>query len=402
MHAFRPWARAASFLATGLLGFGLASAQAPATAPVAPTAASAPAALSAEERRYIEGLIDDWPGMVISLPAQLPLDADMAARAKTLTAEMELLMKAAGRRWLQEIRAAHPQASAPVTLLHLMARMNDELVAWLVSSPGAEREATEWRLAQHPGYCRLRSKLHEDGWALLADRLLFLMPLQGSERDAAIAAERQRWQRWLSGSLPATSSPMPSPQLQAFQAAERQRADEPVGTRAMTPWLSRQVLGERPPVPYGGLMVECALMQWWLANEVPRAGLSPEAAMRLFRFGTLPANENLLLMAGEVRQRARRAAAEDYPPIAQRFEVTGATEVAVVIDAAGRVRDVQIIRRTLQMPGLRPGHVPLALEQTMDRATFARVRAMRHAKPDASKLRQGVVSRQLELLWNLD
>jgi hypothetical protein len=400
MHAFRPWTRAASFLATGLLALGMASAQAPARAPSA--AASAPAGLNAEELRYIESMIDAWPGMVISLPAKLPLDADMAARAKALTAEMETAMKAAGRRWLQEIRAAHPQASASLTMLHLTARLNDELVAWLVSSPGAEREATEWRLAQNPGYCRQRSSLHEDGWALLADRLLFLMPLQGSERDAAIAAERQRWQRWLSGGLPPTSSPMPPPQLQAFQAAERQRADEPVGTQAMTPWLSRQVLGERPPVPYAGLMVECALMQWWLANEVPRAALSPEAAMRMFRFGTLPANENLLLMAAEVRQRARRAALEDYPPIAQRFEVTGATEVAVVIDAAGRVRDVQIIRRTLQMPGLRPGHGPLALEQTMDRATFARVRAMRHEKPDASKLRQGVVRRQLEMLWKLD
>jgi hypothetical protein len=149
-------------------------------------------------------------------------------------------------------------------------------------------------------------------------------------------------------------------------------------------------------------MVECALMQWWLANEVPRATLSPEAAMRLFRFGTLPANENLLLMAGEVRQRARNAAPDAYPPIAQRFEVTGATEVAVVLDAAGRVRDVQVTRRTLQMPGLRPGHGPLALEQTMDRATFARVRAMRHAQPDASQLRQGVVRQQMELLWKLD
>ena len=350
----------------------------------------------------LNGLIAEWSNSVVSVPDKLPLDGDMQARARTLSGEVGPALNAAGRRWLEEIRAASPQVSDLALSRPLMARLNNELVSWLVSSPGAAREDIEWRLAQKPSFCRERAELHQGQWAFLVERLLLLQPLQDSERESAIAAERQRLKLWLAGGLVEGSGPTPPPQLQAFQAAERQRAGEPVYAQAMVPWLSRQILGERAPLPYAGLMQECALMQWWLANEVQRRSLSPQEAMRLFRHGTLPANENLLLMPGAVRQRSRTAAIDEYPPIAQSYEVTGTTQFAVVLDAAGRVRDMQVTQRRLEMPGLAAGQVPLAFEQTLDRATFARVRAMRFDKPDADKLREGVVRQEMEFVWKLN
>ena len=326
----------------------------------------------------------------------------MQYHAQRLNAEMASLMSAAARRWLAEIEAAEPGAGMATVYQRLMARANNELVSWIVSSPGEEREATEWRLAQQPSFCRVRSDLHEKEWALLAERLLLLQPLQGSERAAAIAAERRRFERWLAGDLPAQSTPTPPPQLQAFQAAERQRAGEPVAPNPMSPWLSRQVMGESPPKPYADTLQSCALVQWWLANEVQQRSLAPAAAMRLFRFGTLPASERLLLMRSSTRDRAFNAPIDDYPPIAQAFELTGVTRVALTRDASGRVRDVQIMQRRLQMPGLAPGQVPLAFEQTLDRAAFARVRAMTMDKPDPNTLRNGVARAELELVWKLD
>jgi hypothetical protein len=368
------------------------------------TAATSPPAAPAEAAAYqtdFEAVINDWSRSVVNPPSKSALDADMAARLKVLGDELRPLLQAAGRRWLGEVRAAAPDATGGEIELRLMARLNDELVSWLVSSPGAAREAIEWSLAQQPAYCRQRLSLHETQWALLADRLLFLQPLKGPEREVAIAAERQRWQAWLNGALQEPSTPTPPPQLQAFQAAERQRGDEPVGRHAMSPWLSRFMLGERPPKPYGGLMEECALMQWWLANEVERASLAPQQAMRLFRFGTLPVSEDLLFLPRDVRQRARNAADGDYPPIGQRFEVTGATRATVLLDSAGRVLEVQITERQLTRPGLAPGRAPVAFEQTFDRATFARLRAARFERPAAADVIKGVARKQVELKWTL-
>lgn len=101
-----------------------------------------------------------------------------------------------------------------------------------------------------------------------------------------------------------------------------------------------------------------------LVNPPPRcARLRPAPpAMRLFRFGTLPVSENLLFLPQEVRQRARSAAEGDDPPIAPRFEVTGATRATVLLDATGRVLEVQITGRRLNRPGLAPGRVSVAFE----------------------------------------
>jgi len=383
-----------------LLVLGAAAAQTAGVAPATPSsAASRPA--PGIEPGYLDSLLQGWPQTLVTVPSKPLLDSDMQARAQALSAELRPLLIAAARRWLDEVRAALPQADEPALVNGWIARMNNEMVTWMVSSPGAAREGIEWRLAQQPGYCRDRQALHEDQWALLAERLLFLQPLQGSEREAAIAVERQRWERWLTGGLVESGSPAPSPQLQAFQAAERQRAGEPVAPHPMTPWLSRLVFGERAPAPYAHLDVSCTLVQWWLANEVQRRSLSPQEAMRLFRYGTLPPGEDLLLMPADVRKRARAAAIDAFPPIAEHFGVTGATRVAVWLDAAGRVRDTQVTQRQLTMDGLAAGQVPLAFEQTLDRATFARVRAMRFDKPDPDKLRDGVVRRDMEFTWKL-
>jgi hypothetical protein len=368
---------------------------------IAVTPPPAVPAEAAADQPYFEALINDWSRGIVSPPSKTVLDTDMAARVKALGDELRPLLQAAGRRWLDEVRAAAPAATSGEINIRLMARLNDELVSWLVSSPGAAREAIEWTLVQQPAYCRERLSLHETQWALLADRLLFLQPLKGAEREAAIAAERQRWQAWLSGALQEPGTPTPPPQLQAFHAAEKQRGDEPVGRLAMTPWLSRFMLGERAPKPYGSLMEECALMQWWLANEVESAALTPQQAMRLFRFGTLPVSEKLLLMPSEVRQRARSGAAGDYPPIAQRFEVTGITRATVLLDAAGRVLEVQITGRQLTRPGLEPGRASVAFEQELDRAAFARLRAARFERPAEADVVKGVARKQLELVWSL-
>lgn len=353
-------------------------------------------------QQQLQPLIESWSRQIISVPAKPVLGADMAARLPALGAELQPLLAAAGARWLGELTTAMPGATAGSLYLPLMARLNHELVSWMVSSPGTAREGIEWKLAQQPGYCRERSSLHEDQWALLADRLLFMQPLQGAEREAAIAAERQRWQLWLAGGLKEAGTPTLPPQLQALQAAERQRGDEPVSPHAMSPWLSRMTLGERPPKPYGGLMQECALVQWWLINEVARTSLSPPEAMRLFRFGTLPASENLLYMPPETRRLIRTSPAGSYPPIAQRFEVTGTVTATVLLDATGRLLEAQITSRQLSMPGLAPGRAPAAYEQELDRASFARLRATRFDTPAATDLNKGVARKEVQLAWRLD
>ncbi len=390
MHAFR--------ICRALVAFAAAWLSSNVIALNPPPAAPAEAAAA---QSYFEAVINDWSRSVVNLPPKTALDADMAVHARVLGDELRPLLQAAGRRWLDEVRAAAPSATSHEIDIGLIARLNDELVGWLVSSPGAAREAIEWTLAQRPAYCRERSSLHKPQWALLAERLLFLQPLKGAEREAAIAAERQRWQVWLSGALQEPGTPTPPPQLQAFQAAERQRGDEPVGRLAMTPWLSRVMLGEQAPKPYDALLEECALMQWWLANEAERASLTPQQAMRLFRFGTLPVSDTLLLMPHEVRRRARSAAAGDYPPVAQRFEVTGATRATVLLDAAGRVLEVQITGRRLTRPGLEPGRTPVAFEQELDRAAFARLRAARFERPAAADVVKGVARKHVELMWKL-
>lgn len=374
------------------------------TAP--PTALPSPAlkpvaqqADQAEERRYFLPLIQGWSLDVLSPPAKAMLDADMSARLKALDVEWRPQLEAAGLRWLAEARAAEPSATQLEIGMRLLARLNDELVGWLVSSPGTSREATEWALAQKPAYCRDRASLHTGQWALLADRLLFLQPLTGAERDAALAAEHQRLQAWLSGALPQTATPTPPPHLQAFQAAERQRAGDPVGSRGMLPWLSRQMLGERPPELHGGLSETCALVQWWLVGEVEKGALTPDEAMRQFRYGLLPDSRYLLFIPHSVRKLAHEALAGDYPPPAALFGVTGRTRATVLLDATGRVLEVLIMERHLSRPGLEPGRPALALEQMLDHAAYARLRATRFARPDASQLVKGVAREIKEVVW---
>lgn len=321
---------------------------------------------------------------LMSLQRVDPLPEDLRREAESLaTAHLER-MKGVFERWIAEERRRIFPAPLPHTLLGwVRARWINELALWQLDSAGADDDS-RWRRQQLlPGVCE-----HASTASLYAQRIARIALLPASERPQALAAEGARLARWGTVRNDVPPWPYPLPDRRLRQALAEAHAAGASVEPPMTATLAARVSGDANWHPGANKAVRCEAWRWWLqrsATDDAEATLVARFGMVQLPYGTEAAGASV--------------GSDGFPHPARVFGVEGVVAVAVIVGDQGRVRDAEVVGRTITAAVDRRAARPVAFEAMLDDASLNRARAIDFAPfrpgPD------GVDRRRVEIVWKL-
>ncbi|MFG6441945.1 hypothetical protein [Roseateles sp. LKC17W] len=342
----KPAAKPAARPAAKPVANEVAAAAAPASA--VPPAPTLPDWAPAEMNRVLKNNVAPR----FTVLASDELDARTRAAAEAMQAEHLPRVRALMERWfLEELAQPHPQRA----FARMLARLANEFALWGRDSLGPEQDAVLAQMLQQPGMCRPVGPNASE----LVMRLARLRGLPAEMREAAVQAEALLLARW--GQPRQVSDAEP---LAAEEALLQLRATGQAPATPLPPVLAFFYLGDQDNFRRDPFIADppsrCAMHQW--------AGASPaqfRAAMAL-------------QAADFVWQERRKAAAktsddDPYPSLSTFFGARGVFTVQADVNAEGRVVRARIIKRDVEVPGIR-GVRPFAHEGTLELATLAKAR----------------------------
>ncbi|MFT7721430.1 MAG: hypothetical protein QM788_01115 [Roseateles sp.] len=305
------------------------------------------------------------------------LAPDVRAAAQAMQAEHLPRMRALMERWMrEELQQPRPERA----LQRVVARLANEFALWGRDSTGPAQDAAFAQALQTPGMCRPAGGTASE----LVMRLARLRGLAPDVQRAAVQAEAELLARW--GQPRAVSEAEP---LAAEDALLQLRATGQAPAVPLPPALALEYLGDGDEARRDPLlatpMLRCAMHQWAGADPAQfRAAMAMQAADVLWAD----------------RRQAAAPAGDDspYPRLAQFLDIRGRVTVMAEVDGAGRVLRVQVVRRAVEVPGVRDAR-PFAHEAVLELATLARAREMTDWSAAA---RSGVVTQvEREFDWSL-
>jgi hypothetical protein len=330
------------------------------------------------------------------LDKDLPLEPALRAAADEIGAAHLARVDGLLPAWVAEERQLQSASGAKHEAWELYfavwARVLNELALWQLEPGDADYErATLEVLKTSPLVCNVHGDYRFSDFSA---RIARVQAMPAARRDAALAAERQLLSHW-GQARPAAARPEPSPQDAAAAALQ------PGGQKdrlALPPLLASELLADQKKYADIHREEQCLLQQWWLRESL-RRGTAPAAALNAFRHGTLiGAGERLagaFDQAGPDGKPEVATAKPAYPKVASRFLVTGTTTLSAQLDAAGKPRQISIVGRQVNVPGIR-GAQPVAFETIFDQpALDYALDGYRYEPPKAG------VSSKVQLVWSL-
>ena len=218
-----------------------------------------------------------------------------------------------------------------------------------------------------------------------------------AQRAAALDGERTLLARWgtVRQNLPAR--PVPSVDSEAARLIGQVRAGGKRPPLALSPMLAHTQISrpEKESNPESWTQ-RCARAQWWLSMQDLSDEDARSRALTAFRYA-------ILVLPTDRYEYLRKPPAEDsngYPVAASTYGVGGLLTLRLQIDADGKLRSAEVRRRAIEMPGIR-GNPPVAFEPVLDEFALTKAKAQHYVKPDAEKLRNGVIEVEQEFQFNL-
>jgi hypothetical protein len=355
------------------------------------------AAPDAMEQQTLQGLHRDLARSFV-LHQDLPLDDALRAAADAMSAahlaRIDQLLPA----WVAEERQLQTASGEAHEVWEqyfaVWARVLNELALWQMEPGDAAYEnATLAVVRTSPLTCRFGGDARFSDYASRIARVQAMPP---SQRDAALATERQLLAHW--GQTRPALAPWPDQLPRDAAVAALTQAGGQQARLALPPLLAAELLGDQKNPATIHPEEQCRLQQWWLRESL-RRGATPAAALNTFRYGTLiTADQRFAGTFDAAPADGKPEPVSDkppYPKIALRFMVTGRTTLSARLDAAGKPKEVSIIERKISMPGVRDAR-PIAFETIFDQASVNYARdGYRYEKPkDASPSK-------LQLIWTL-
>lgn len=346
---------------------------------------------------------DRWLDFYLALPADWPLSVELRSAAESLLIEATPGLRAKTREWARELHA-HLLSDATLTALQREAALSQSMFRRTMNeaslnsldTAGGAHDAWRVEVEAKPGWCRTFWKAPRWGEVLLQ-----IQRLPDPQRAAALQHEREVLARW--GLDRPAVPPRPAFSLDAYAATlvARVRGGRPDQRPpiAMVPVVAAQLLRDNAR-PLAGSDTEdppergvrCAALQWAQANaRAERAAVLADLAAA-FRYALMFRAEDVPQPIDPLSEHAKANVEIGYPPRAARWELTGAVEVRVVRDAAGRITETSVVARKLTAPGLE-GRRPVFLETVLDAASITRARALPARGPGPSNV---------EFVWKLE
>jgi len=344
-----------------------------ASAPIPSEAASAPA-LDEDFQRYLNQFFKTYIAPRFTVEPDDRFDDEMRAAAEAMQAEHLPRVKALLEAWLlEELKQPQPKRA----FMRMQARVANELAIWGRDTTGPAYDAALAQALQRSGVCRpVGSKLGD-----LVARLALLRDLPADVRREALQAERQLLARW---GQPRQVDETPA--LDAEEQVLRVRALGLPPKKPMPPVLAHAYLGDvddtrRDPL-LAGVDLRCAMHQWAGASVAQfRAAMASQAPD--------------LFWQSRVDAVAPTAEDNPFPRMLNYFSARGLVTVQADVNAQGRPVRLWVVKRELQVPGLRDVR-PFAFEGMFDLATLAKARSMDWS---AAAPKEGVKTVQREFEW---
>lgn len=338
----------------GLCGIGPAAAQA-----VAP-----------DDAELIERWRPSAERVFVPPPAGI-LDPQLQQAAEELSVLARQRVSAMAPQWLAELRTRIQPAPKPDRVYELLhQRLADELARWhLQPLTPALTEAWIAGVLQ-PAFCNF-----DNGPSWYSRQALRWSMLPLDARVALLESERAALSRF-GQAPPVPPRPVPGAVEAAGEALERVRRQGPRPRVPMTPMLAYRVLAPGLALADLDLVKRCALNQWWLRERLAEApkddAAARAAALDAFRFDWLPELEDQYGERPPKKEAEGSEAADAYPRLARRAELTGTVTVRLRLDDRWRVREAHVVERDLRVPGL--SGRPVAYETALDAAALAQAR----------------------------
>lgn len=360
-------------------------------------------AAPAESDPSVQPVLDGLDG-VLRIPAEWPLPPELRRGGEALVQEHRPRMKATILQWAATLSAeieadasVKPEHRQSALLWALLMRTFNELAMHQLDTAGPAHDAWRRQVALTPALCRWYFQ-----GSLWAEPLLGIARLPAAEQAAALAHEGTLLGRWGAPRPAVPARPAFSLDAYAQRWAERLRAGAGAARPPvpMVPVVAYTLLrddaaplagSEAKPPPERG--VRCAALQWALANAEAEKAAEPAVLWAAFRTALVERAED---WAGRTLRRSpdwkpADLAAGDYPRVAQRLEITGATRLRITRDAQGRVTEAVVVDRRLTGRGF-GGTRPLFVETLLDEASLARVPLLPPGSPGVG---------EVELVWRL-
>lgn len=365
-------------------------------------AMAAPASAPDRERedQMVETLHRDL-ARSFALNSDLPLDASLRTSAEAISAAHLAGIDKLLRAWIEQesaVQAASGTKHGPNDLFYAVwARVLNELALWQLEPGDADYErATLAVLVTSPRVC---DDISDRRFTDFSSRILRLQKMPPAQRSAALATERRLLSHWGQARPALAPWPDPLPQDAAMSLIKGLPGGGPRPALALPPMVVSPLLGERKAYTAIDPAVQCRLQQWWLQESLHH-GAAPAAALNAFRYGTLiSANDRFVGMFEPPKKdpkAAEASSAPDYPKLASRFGVTGATTVQVQLGAGGAPHQANVVERKIKVDGIR-GVRPVAFENTFDSVSIHHAMAQPHYDKQA-----GDAPFKFQMVWSLD
>ena len=296
--------------------------------------------------------------------------------------------------WVAEERAS---SRKPLTHYELTFRLSrrqvNEIALTSLESAGEAHDEAWLAVYSRPAACNAPPNV--DGFAA---RMAMLEELPKEQRDAALAGERALLLRWgtVRGGLPQRSAA--SVEMQVAQKIGQIKAGGKRDSPPMSPQLAFLLLTRTDESPLYR-KDRCAVARWWLSMQPAGDASARRKVLDELRYTTMfgIADRDY----SERDSAAKPDLVASYPPLATRYHVEGLITLKLSIDAEGKLQRAEVLRRDIQVPGIR-GNRPVAFETLLDAAAVARAASNRYAKPAPEKLKAGVMVATQEMQFTLN
>lgn len=344
--------------------------------PTAPASTASAMVLDAQLMGELNHAFKTYVAPRFTVLADDELAPEVRALAQAMQTEHLPRVRALMESWLrEELQQANPQWA----FHRMLARLANEFALWGRDSTGPAQDAALAQALQRPGMCRpLGPKASE-----LVMRLGWLRGLPAEVQQAAIQAEGALLARW--GRKRDVSEAEP---LAAEEALLQLRATGQAPKTPLPPVLAYYHLGDsedtRRDPARADPAVRCAMHQWAGATPVQfRAAMAMQVADMLWvdrGKAAEPTNDD-----------------DPYPSLPNYLGIRGVVTVAADLNAAGRVVRARVIKRVVEVPGIR-GVRPFAHEAVLERASLAKARELDWS---SAAPKEGLKEVQREIEWSL-
>lgn len=332
-----------------------------------------------------------WLQRLLSIPADLPIDASLRSAIERLVAEHLVRMRPVFRQWAAEEarRLGDDLNQAGDSMrLRMTARYVNEVALSRLEGAGPAYDQAILEAILKPATCRGSERLR-----YFASIVWLLQNVDPPKRQVVLDGERELFARWGAVRPGLPKRPIPSQAEQELRELALLKAGQAEPLVPMPPVLAAKALDLKKHAVTGGYA--CVMRRWGLEQALAQPGASRDHALAAYRYATAPLAQEWLENEG-----TSGTESGDYPRVAALHGVEGVVTVGGSIDAAGRLLEARVIARSITVPGV-GGVPPVAFETIFDDASLARVAAERYDKPDPARLRGGAFAFTREIRWRL-